>query len=614
MSAPITHEQIIALVKCNVEDHFLGYRFIKMKDGVVRQPKKLKALQRKLFAAYLWLQWKGLPISIIILKPRQSGGSEGTAEVVYHHSRRFNLSGFMMADKDDHTTNIWNLFTACAQTDIFGDMWGNKFKSDAEKAHIAYKDGDGKLCTAIWNRGTANSITAGASGTRQIVWFSESARYAREGAFRDTDVIGNVLNSVPGELPNTLRIAESTAEGGAGGWHHDTFNAGSTLEEAQAGKFGNGWISIFVAWHEEEDYSLEEKANDAEFFNDHDDRWTAFREDEEAGRMRYSWTREQVAWRRKKIVRDLGGDVQLFRRDYPSSPEEAWSASGNKRFNVVAVAHMLLAAKESWKQMLNKAPTAPKLGSLQNGATGPVFIATREDAWLWVAEPPMPGCSYSLTCDPMIGEQSKGSMKRDAHAPLVIRAAYVDRHGAMVNAAVVAAIHQPGEGCQWENDILAKKMEILSTWYGRCIIVLEANVALDVIAYLKPSGIPMYYRPVRPDMVNPSVHQKTIGFQTNNATRDLWVSAAAEAIREGTVDCLYLPAVQQFDVFIKNKDGKCEAAAGMHDDWVAAFGIGILTINAATKMPLPYGPHGHGGYTSGGRAGSIQTRGTGAFG
>lgn len=595
--APTTPEWIES-IRIDPSLHFCTCARIKKKDGSVTSPEQPNVLQYRLFNAYTFLQINGLPINIIILKPRQSGGSEGTAELCYHHSRRFNMGGFMMADQHDRTSKIWKLFTQKGEPgmDLFSPYWGNTFKANTEQAVIRYKDENGMKCEAVWDRGTANDSAAGASGTRQIIWLSESARYAKDGAFKDSDVIGNALNSIQPDLANTMRIAESTAEG-AIGWHKETFERAVYLEDRLNGKVGNGWIRIFVGWHETDDYRLADLPQNAEFFDDENPEWVPFAEDEEAGRIRYGWTREQIAWRRKKIVSDLGGDVKLFRRDYPASPEEAWSSSGSKRFNVVAVAHMLKAAQVSWDATMKGLPNAPRLGSLIEPATGSAqWMPAKEEAWLWCAEEPKLGHRYSIIVDPMTGEQSAGSDKRDNHAVMVKRDGYMDTGGVIHQASIVAAIWQPN-GCQWDIDVLGERVAILSRWYGKCIVIPETNVAVDLVSELRKRNAPLYRRPSRPDVLNPSEHQTIVGFKTGPATKRMWVTAAAAAIREGELTCLFLPAVREFDTFVTVSNGNGEAAPGMHDDWVAAYGIAALTKGCSTLYTLPVVrtmPHHHG--------------------
>lgn len=588
-------EEAIARVRLNPGIHFQGFTPIKMKDGGTRLA-KMNAIQRKLNDAYQWLAMRGLPIKIIVLKPRQVGGSEFCAELCYHHSRRFNVGGFMMADIDAHTNKIWELFSAKTKKggDTYAPFWGNLItKADSEKIELTFLDEKGHKRTAMWDRATAGSSTAGAAGTRQIAWFSESAR----GAFRGSKVIENTLNSIPPELPNVLIIAESTAEGTGTGWHFETFKGAKTLEERMRGEVGNGWISVFAGWHEFEEHALKETMENASFFDDDDARWEEFKDDEQAGAIRFLWTREQIAWRRKKIVSDLGGDVSMFRRDFPSTADEAWQSGGVKVFNATAVARMLRVAEQLWDRTQKGDLSAPKLGSLFDPGRGSVlWSGERRDAWLWCNEEPQYGMRYVLVVDPASEACVTGTDDRDAHAFGVMRLAYTNTSGVTIPAELVAAVYVPG-GCRWDMDILGQRIGLLAHWYGNCMVIPELNRP-ELLPYLQAAKCMIYRRPAPPELENPSMKREVLGYITNQNTRGLWVSAAVKAIREGEVWCQFLPAVREFDTFIKNDRGKEEAASGMHDDWCAMYGIGCQCLGAATMMTPPEPVRFSGGYVS----------------
>lgn len=587
-------EEAIACVWCDPGTHFQGFTPIKMKDGGTRLA-KLNAIQRKLNAAYQWLAMRGLPIKIIVLKPRQVGGSEFCAELCYHHSRRFNVGGFMMADIDAHTNKIWELFSAKTKKggDSFDPFWGNKItKADSEKIELTFLDASGHKRTAMWDRATAGSSTAGAAGTRQIAWFSESAR----GAFRGSKVIENTLNSIPPELPNVLIIAESTAEGTGTGWHFETFKGAVTLEERMAGAVGNGWIKVFAAWHEFEEHALKETVENASFFDDEDARWEEFKDDEDAGAIRFGWTQEQIAWRRKKIVSDLGGDVSMYRRDFPSTSDEAWQSGGVKKFNATAVARMLRDAEALWDRTMKGDLMAPKLGSLFDAGHGRVvWSGERAHSWLWCAEEPRYGMRYLLVVDPASEACVTGSDdERDAHAPGVYRDSYTNSSGVTIPPELVAAVYVPG-GCRWNMDILGDRVGLMAHWYGNCMVIPELNRP-EILPYLQAAKCQIYRRPAPPDAENPSERRQVLGYLTNKNTRGLWVEAAVTAIREGLVWCRFLPAVREFDTFIVGPDGKAQAAASAHDDWVTNYGIGCQCMGSATMMTPPEPVHFSGGY------------------
>ncbi len=308
---------------------------------------------------------------------------------------------------------------------------------------------------------------------------------------------------------------------------------------------------------------------------------------ERAGVERFGWSAEQIQWRRETIATKCGGEETKFDQEYPESEDVAFLTSGNPRFNVAMIGRMLAAAEKQWPATLRGDRNCPRLGHLVDAPSGIVFMPTTTAAWLWVAEEPKFGCSYVLPCDPMTGAQSLSAKMRDLHATAIIRAPYVDERILAHTAAVVACLYDP-EGCRWEMDVLADRMRLLQRWYGNCLIVPEVNKAMDLIPLLRErKATPIYHRPVRPDASNPSAKQKAVGFLTTSSTRNLWVNALSEAIREQDIECLYLPAIKDFGSMIVNSDGRAEAAPKKHDDWCACIGIGMLTINAATRLSPP---------------------------
>ena len=55
---------------------------------------------------------------------------------------------------------------------------------------------------------------------------------------------------------------------------------------------------------------------------------------------------EQLKWRRWCINNNCNGDVEQFHQEYPSTPEEAFIASGRPRFNIGVLKQYRRQAKE----------------------------------------------------------------------------------------------------------------------------------------------------------------------------------------------------------------------------------------------------------------------------
>lgn len=574
----MTDKEAVTRVYASAWEWFITHSKIETKDGRMVTPTPSK-FQRDIFQAYIWLVARDLPVRIIAApKARQSYGSTAVGAICYHHVRRTKCSAMVMADETSRVEKLWSMLRRFADHDGFNDLWDSRAEFNTEKGKIHFvdnSDGKKRQRTSEWEKETATDAAAGAGGTRQVLWFSECMRYAREGDASDTLVIGNALGSLP-DNPGTAVFLESTAEG-PGGYAYNVWQGAVTLRERVAGKIGNGWIKCFCAWHECTDYILDQKREDnAQWFDDEDERFALFREREQAGIKRFKWTPAQIAWRRKKLMMELDGSEGLFDRDFPESEEVAFRASGSPRFHPVGIANILSLA-EIWHN-------TAKRGTLEENAGRVRFVEDRINGWLWMKEHPrdIVGAEICGFCDVMTGEQSAGSLFRDCHAPGILRNHFLAIGSSSVRCReVIAAIDIPG-GCRFDIDYLAEKIALLSQFYDNPLWVPEANnPGIALILALKALGVSIWQRD-QPDALNPGKKLKISGFRTDGKTKDLVVEAMAKHIRESSGDinemifrCDYLPAAQEFASFVRKTNGKCEAASGKFDDWVMGIGVAL---------------------------------------
>lgn len=562
----------VNMVRNSALVHFAGFAEIEDKHHKWVRPVP-NIFQFRCYESYEWLDAEGVPIRLVFLKPRQVGSSTVSGHICYHHSRRYRIDGILMADESSRTDKVWEIFNSYPNHDNFNHHWDSTHSSNTERSVFTYSDGQ----EGLWERDTANDPKAGAAGTRQAVWLSEVGRYAKTGTRQDTKVIGNVLASLA-DIPHSLAILESTAEG-QGGFFQEAFEGGVTIDERKQGKVGNGWVRVFAGWWEFLEYSLQPLPQNADYFDDEDPRWQQYKDRERRGKLLYKWTANQIAWRRYMIVSKLGRSESQFDQDFPESPEVAFQASGSPRFDIMGVARL--------KTQATVGHDYAKTGSLQDNKGKLTFVNT--DPWLWVAEEPRHGLDYIIFIDPMTGQQSEGSAKRDAHACGVIRKGYMsDDKKTWVNARLVATIYVEG-GCRWDDDILAERAMRLSKWYGECIIAPEANMGLGVIRWLADNGAYLWMREKMDELIPGKRHMIPGWLTTPGAqgTRNLWVNAIAEFIREQELDCQFMPAVSEMETFQRGDRGFAAARPGKHDDWIAGIGIGLFLLDNATTMVPP---------------------------
>jgi hypothetical protein len=125
----------------------------------------------------------------------------------------------------------------------------------------------------------------------------------------------------------SLCIADSTPNGPQG-WFYRTY-----VQE-------NDWEKIFAAWFEFEDSTVPFRTKlELKDFKE------SLTRDEEDEMKRFDVTWENMHWRRKTLRDKCNGDVNKFRQEYPSDPDECFLLSSRPRFNVQIVEEMRKSAK-----------------------------------------------------------------------------------------------------------------------------------------------------------------------------------------------------------------------------------------------------------------------------
>lgn len=203
----------------------------------------------------------------------------------------FGLKTFILTHEQTATDNLFGM------TQRYLEHYPDRLKpalgsSNAKELVFSQLDSSFSVATA-GNRG------AGRSATAQLLHGSEAAYWSAA-----EDHLAGIMQTVPMEAGTEI-IFESTANG-IGNVFHQLWQKG---EEGVG-----GWISIFVPWF----WQLEYRCDGVLLADD----------DLEYGAV-HGLDTQQMMWRRYKID-ELGGDIKLFNREYPSSPAEAFSVSDEK--------------------------------------------------------------------------------------------------------------------------------------------------------------------------------------------------------------------------------------------------------------------------------------------
>ena len=286
------------------------YLMIRDKSGkvvplVINKPQRmLLDLMKEMLAA-------GVPVRIIILKARQVGISTFIEAVIFHLCiiNKY-AKAAIIAHKLEATNNLYEM-TQRYYKSLPPSIKPKKRNSNQKKLHFALLDSVIKVFTA----GAGGSV--GHSDTLQYVHISELALWKKA-----KDTLKGLLETVPMDA-NTMIFIESTGNG-IGGEFYDRF------QDAWEGI--SDYRALFIAWWQTDDY-YKKFSNDIE----KKEFKKSLSEYEKSLHLNYGVTLEQLNWRRYKIRNDFKGEEKDFREQYPSTPDEAFIASGRPVFDIEKV-------------------------------------------------------------------------------------------------------------------------------------------------------------------------------------------------------------------------------------------------------------------------------------
>lgn len=552
------------------------------KSGLI-QP-RCNYLQTKIQQTIDRFELLGLPIRICGLKPRQKGSTTFFAAQDYTFLRRHSASVIVIGGQYSQVSECWDMLQTYSNNDTFD--WKNT-------GAINSKDGK-------WSNGsklrpeTAKDVVAGIGGTHQVLHCFEVAKWAKSGVAASSGVLSNITKCVP-NLPDTMIILESTAEGQSGSFY-EKFVGSVDAEKFVSGEVeltAGSFVRTFAPWFEFEDSAIrlteEQKRQiqatldvDAEYDGEKElmEKYGTFAADgvQRLGTsvQQYDvW--EQLAWRRWSIHEECEKDKDVFDRDYPHSWEVAFQKSGKSRFNSTGISVLKKRA----------ALTPPTYGIIEETKGRFAFRTTEQnEATHIIFEKPKQGYRYILPVDPMTGASQTTGVDPDRHAAGVLRQGFWGPDGKWVRAALAARVIP----CRFDIDVLERLVWRLARFYGGasqsgCIIAPEMNMERGLVELLKLRGANFYMR----EVFNKREEKTTeaIGYSTNEKTREVLVERLAAEIREWNtpgrgLDCADPTSLEELENFIRKENGRCEAAEGFKDDSVIMLGLGVELIDHAT--------------------------------
>jgi hypothetical protein len=445
---------------------------------------------------------------------------------------------------------------------------------------------------------TAGAKDPGRSGTFQFMLMTEVGSWAKEGVRSGKTVI-TALNACVDFRPGTVVIAESTSSGAAGVFKEDLWDQGVPFEDFKRGiRKPGGWVQVFAgAFDFGDEDPLDPGETAAGVLSGQGARNEEEKRRERELIQKFKLTAGQIKyWRR--LLAECANDPEKRDMEYPPTPEDAFRAAAECRFNMGGLQRLLdeaLLAVER-REVVCGMLDQPAL-NVDRYTWRPVPTADDGNFWIW--EHPVPGCRYTLSIDNAGGRATETDKKdTDHHAATVIRSGYfkaMDGGGQVWMPPAVVATTK--EEQRVDIDILAEWAWRLHVYYGRCLIVPEANNDRGLILLLRNRGAPIYEQTAPATKKDAMKASGKLGFWTRGlegeGTRRWIIEDLARRIREvvtiGDGVCIPFPwIVRQLMAFRTNPDtGKDEAMPGKHDDWVLALAIGLATEGGGTVYVRP---------------------------
>jgi len=381
--------------------------------------------------------------------------------------------------------------------------------------------------------------------------------HGSEVAFWDdsADIVSSALQAVP-MAPESFVFLESTANG-IGGYFYDEWQLAMRGESQ--------FKPLFFPWHQHHKYEL--PATDEDLGHLDEEETELYELFEEREYARESWPRKIAFRRRKKL--EFRTDPKKFYQEYPSTPEEAFLASGRPVFDTKMLQAMEKIARDAEK-------THPYICGevVKNEEPGAVNkyifkefrrVSDSSDPsplriwWL-----PEKNKKYAIGVDVSEGieiESSKG--KEPDYSVITV----FD-----IKARKVVA--------RWRGlidpDLLGDEVAAIGMFYNKALVGVEINNhGLTTAAKLKNTFYRNLYMRETAEDEQFQVRTSKFGWLTNKKTKPVMINELVRSIRENDIIDLDVVSIREHMSYVRDDNGSMNAQQGQHDDCVMSLAIAL---------------------------------------
>lgn len=488
--------------------------------------------EQKRLAFMMGLQLvSGLPIRIIGLKARRQGFSTGAEAWIFTHINWFPyLKAMVLAHTADSTSAIFDMSRL-----FVGELpEAQRRKMERSSAKEIRFAGPHYSSLAFH---TAGGKDVGRSKEIHMLHISELAfceQHARQ--------ISGLMQSVSNEV-NSLVIKESTACGASGMFYDNWMEA---VERVKQYEDMNGYVPVFFSWLEHEGYTMELPYG-----------YEMEKDEDEQALVRLGATIEQLYWRRRIISEKCNGDVDLFKQEYPSTPDEAFQFSGKQVFEPKILAFHESRVSDGKRVTLKRISATKVVAEPWDGNIRTPFW----EVW----DEPKGEHEYIVAGDVAEGkpvDSLSDKSETDFSTGIVL-----DRH----NKRFVATLRWKGDP-----DLHGQELIKAGVWYNMAYASPEVN-ATGMAALAEMRDYPHLFRRDNSTDAVDNMKLSLFGWKTTVQNRDMMIDDYIAAVRPAPItlfdDRLYgysSHLVSEETTFIRKPSGKREHKNGCHDDLLFA--------------------------------------------
>ena len=497
------------------------------------------------------LEARNKPVRLIILKARQMGISTYTEGYIFKKTvTQTYKSSSIIAHLDEASQNLYNMYKNFYENmpEALKPMKKYLNSDLLEFANPSSDEDDVRRNPGLKSKVTIKTAKNAKSGRSQTIHYL----HASEVAFWDDakTLMTGLMQTIPNK-PNTAVILESTANG-IGGYFYDVWD--------RAVKGENAFTPIFLPWFVDKGYQMEFESpeerqafiDEVEFVYKNDKGESILTEEKELMNMvKRDWntdlTYEQLKWRRWCIANNCNADIEQFQQEYPSTPEEAFIASGRPRFNVTKLKKYLRHTEEG------------AIGNLFYDGQGNVKFELNKNGYVTIWNYPKRDKFYCIGAD-----VAEGLIDGDYSVGIV---------GSQEDMKVDAMFHG-----HIDPDLFGEELVKLAKFYNQAYVGVEANNhGLTTLKSIqKKDYYNIYFSKVH-DQITDKLTQK-IGWYTNAKTKPLMIDKLAEFIREEYIGIKSKLIVRELLTYVIDDKGSTNAQEGCHDDTVMALAIWLQVI------------------------------------